>query len=76
MVPNNGASLGAVFLSVGREPYQWTTETGTITTAKTGKSGSVTGSMAVPAGGNQPGTVTIKGSWAGCSAARLGSGWL
>ena len=67
MVPQNGAASGAVFLSIGGEPYQWTTDAGTITTAKNGKSGSVKGSMIVPAGGNQPGTVTIKGSWAGCS---------
>ncbi len=67
MVPQNGTAGGAVFFSIGGEPYQWTTDSGTITTAKNGKSGSVKGSMTVPAGGNQPGTVTIKGSWAGCS---------
>jgi hypothetical protein len=71
MVPHNGTSLGTVFLSVGKEPYQWTTDTGTVTTAKNGKSGSVNGSMTVPAGGSQPGTVTIKGSWAGCSKLAL-----
>jgi hypothetical protein len=66
MVQQNGTSKGAVFLSTGA-PYQWVTNSGSLATAKGGKSGSVDGSMSVPAGGNHPGTVKIKGSWAGCT---------
>lgn len=65
MVPNSqtDTSLGAVFFS-DTDAYQWVSTLGTITTSKSGKSGSVTGTLA--AGTYHAGTVTIKGSWAGC----------
>jgi hypothetical protein len=66
MVQRNGTTKGSIFLSIGA-PYQWVTNSGTLTTTKGGKSGSVDGSMSVPPGGDHPGTVKIKGSWTGCS---------
>jgi hypothetical protein len=60
---SQGSALGAVFFSTNA-PYQWATVSGTITTTKGGKSGSVTGELS--AGKSRPGSVTIKGSWGGC----------
>jgi hypothetical protein len=70
MVPNSqtDTSLGAVFLS-DNSSFQWVSATGTITTSKSGKSGSVSGTLS--AGTYHTGTVTIKGSWAGCSKLKL-----
>jgi hypothetical protein len=66
MVPNSqtDTSLGAVFFS-DSGAYQWVSTSGTITTSKSGKSGSVSGTLA--AGTYHAGTVGIKGSWAGCT---------
>jgi hypothetical protein len=70
MVPNpqSDTSLGAVFLSYNSS-YQWVSQTGTVTTSKGGKSGSVSGTLS--AGTYHAGTVTIKGSWAGCTKSQL-----
>jgi hypothetical protein len=61
---SDNSALGAVFLSTN-EPYQWTSTSGTIATHTGGKSGSVTGVLS--AGISHPGTVSVKGSWAGCT---------
>lgn len=63
VLKSNGSALGAVFLSTNA-PYQWASVSGTIATAAGGKSGSVTGALS--AGTAHAGTVSIKGSWAGC----------
>jgi hypothetical protein len=70
MVPNSqtDTSLGAVFFS-DSGAFQWVSATGTITTSKSGKSGSVSGTLA--AGTYHAGTVTITGSWAGCTKLKL-----
>jgi hypothetical protein len=57
-------SLGSVFFSTGAD-YNWNSVSGTITTVKSGKSGSVVGTLS--AGTAHSGVVTIKGSWAGCT---------
>jgi hypothetical protein len=49
-------------------PFGWSSFSGTLATTKSGGAGSVSGTMA--AGKQHPGTVTIKGNWAGC--AKLG----
>jgi hypothetical protein len=63
MTPKDG-SPNSVFFSTGA-PYNWLSESGTITTLKSGKSGSLQGVLS--AGSNHSGTVTIKGHWAGCT---------
>jgi hypothetical protein len=63
MTPEDG-SPDSVFFSTGAL-YNWLSESGTITTVKSGKSGSVQGVLS--AGSNQSGTVTLKGHWAGCT---------
>jgi hypothetical protein len=63
ITPKDG-SADSVFFSTGA-PYNWLSESGSITTAKSGKSGSVKGILS--AGTNHSGTVTIKGHWAGCT---------
>jgi hypothetical protein len=70
MVPNpqSQTSLGAVFFSYNGA-YQWVSQTGTVTTSKGGKSGSVSGTLS--AGTYHAGTVTIKGAWAGCTKSQL-----
>lgn len=70
MVPNSqtDTSLGAVFFS-DNSSFQWVSASGTITTSKGGKSGSVSGTLS--AGTYHSGTVTIKGSWAGCKKLKL-----
>jgi hypothetical protein len=57
-------SPDSVFFSAGAL-YNWLSESGTITTVKSGKSGSLDGVLS--AGSNHSGTVTIKGHWAGCT---------
>ena len=57
-------SSDSIFFSTGA-PYNWLSESGTISTVKTGMSGSVQGALS--AGSNHPGTVIIKGHWAGCT---------
>ncbi len=49
-------------------PFGWSSVSGSLTTTKSGGGGSVSGTMT--AGKQHPGTVTIKGNWAGC--AKLG----
>jgi hypothetical protein len=61
---SDGTALGAVYLSA-TAPYQWASKSGTITTTDGGKSGTVTGVLS--AGKAHSGTVTIKGTWAGCA---------
>jgi hypothetical protein len=61
---SDGSALGAVFFSA-TAPYQWASKSGTISTVKGGKSGSVSGVLS--AGKAHSGTVTIKGTWAGCA---------
>jgi hypothetical protein len=63
MSPNDGAS-NSVFFSTGAL-YNWLSQSGTITTAKGGTSGTVVGTLS--AGTNHPGTLTIKGHWTGCT---------
>jgi hypothetical protein len=63
MTPEDGSS-DSIFFSTGA-PYNWLSESGTITTAKSGKSGSAHGVLS--AGSNHSGTVTIEGHWAGCT---------
>jgi hypothetical protein len=62
MTPKDGGS-NSVFLSTGA-PYNWLSESGSITTVKRGVSGSVEGMLT--AGTNHTGVVTIEGHWAGC----------
>jgi hypothetical protein len=66
-----GKSLGAVFLKIppGYGSALWVSDSGTITIANGGKSGSVKGTLylktlvlVIP-----PATATIKGSWTGCT---------
>jgi hypothetical protein len=57
-------SPNSVFFSTGA-PYNWLSESGSITMAKNGKSGSVEGTLS--AGTNHSGTLIIKGHWAGCT---------
>jgi hypothetical protein len=59
-----GESLGGVTFQSNMS-FGWTSVSGTLTTTKSGTSGSVSGTMG--AGKQHPGTVTIKGNWAGCS---------
>jgi hypothetical protein len=61
--PKEGSS-NSVFFSTGAL-YNWLSESGSITTAKSGKSGSVKGMLS--AGANHSGTITIKGHCAGCT---------
>jgi hypothetical protein len=46
-------------------PFGWSSVSGTLTTTKSGGAGSVSGTMT--AGKQHPGTVSIKGNWAGCA---------
>lgn len=46
-------------------PFGWSSVSGTLTTTKSGISGSVSGAMT--AGKGHSGTVNIKGNWAGCA---------
>ena len=70
MVPNSqtDTSQGAVFFS-DNSSFQWVSASGTITTSKGGKSGSVSGTLS--AGTYHSGSVTIKGSWAGCTKLKV-----
>jgi hypothetical protein len=45
--------------------FGWSSVSGKLTTTKSGAAGSVSATM--DAGKHHPGTVTIKGDWAGCS---------
>jgi len=59
--------VGTVGLSIGPSPI-WIGNSGTVTTSEGGTSGSVNGSMILPlTDKQQPGTVGIVGSWAGCA---------
>ncbi len=60
----SGVTKGDVYLTTN-DPYQWMSKSGTITIKAGGKSGSVDGALSD--GTHHPGTITIKGSWAGCS---------
>ncbi len=57
------SAAGITFQSNMR--FGWSSVSGTLTTTKSGASGSVSATMG--AGKQHPGTVTIKGHWAGCS---------
>lgn len=46
-------------------PFGWSSVSGSLTTTKSGGGGSMSGTMT--AGKQHPGTVTIKGDWAGCA---------
>ncbi len=46
-------------------PFGWSSVSGTLTTTKSGSGGSVSASMS--AGKAHSGTVSVKGSWAGCA---------
>ena len=46
-------------------PFGWSSVSGTLTTTKSGDSGSVSASMS--AGKAHSGTVSVKGNWAGCA---------
>jgi len=63
MTPKDG-SADSIFFSTGAL-YNWLSESGTVTTVKGGKSGSLQGVLS--AGSNHSGTVTIEGHWAGCT---------
>jgi hypothetical protein len=54
----------SIFFSTGAL-YNWLSESGTVDTVTSGKSGTVDGTLS--AGTNHPGIVTIKGHWAGCT---------
>jgi hypothetical protein len=58
-------TLGAAYLTTA-DPYQWTSVSGTITTSAGGKSGTV--DAVLTDGSHRPGTITLKGSWAGCQS--------
>jgi hypothetical protein len=60
----SGPTEGDVYLTTD-DPYQWMSTSGTITINAGGKSGSVDGVLSD--GTHHPGTITIKGSWSGCS---------
>jgi hypothetical protein len=49
--------------------YAWQNKSGTASTAKNGSSGTLKGVLAGTAG--HPGTVTIKGKWAGCTKSNI-----
>jgi hypothetical protein len=57
-----GSPAGITFES--NMSFGWSSVSGTLTTTKSGASGSVSATMGA---GKHPGTVTIKGNWAGCS---------
>ena len=65
MTPNSYGEAPATVTFQSNMAFGWTSESGTITTTKSGGSGSVSGAM--EAGKRHPGTVTITGNWAGCS---------
>jgi hypothetical protein len=54
----------SIYFSTGAL-YNWLSNSGSVTTVRSGASGSVDGTLS--AGTNHPGTVTIKGHWAGCT---------
>jgi hypothetical protein len=58
-----GSASAAAYLTTA-DPFQWTSESGNITTSAGGKSGSIDGVLS--AGTRHPGKITIKGSWGGC----------
>ena len=60
----SGPTEGDVYLTTD-DPYQWMSTSGSITINAGGKSGSVDGVLSD--GTHHPGTITIKGSWSGCS---------
>lgn len=57
-------SPNSIYVLIGNDDYGWNSVAGTITTAKGGHSGSITGTLT--AGTYQPGPMTIAGSWTGC----------
>jgi hypothetical protein len=59
-----GAAAGNITFQ-SNLPFGWSTVSGAVTTTKSGSSGSASGTMS--AGKQHPGTVTIKGNWAGCA---------
>jgi hypothetical protein len=62
-VTNSGPTQGAAYLTTA-DPFQWTSKSGKITTSAGGTSGSIEGVLS--AGTHHRGTITIKGTWAGC----------
>jgi hypothetical protein len=56
---------GAAYLTTA-DPFQWASVSGTITTSAGGKSGTV--DAVLSDGTHHPGTITLKGSWAGCQS--------
>jgi hypothetical protein len=65
MVPSPSSPHAGVSLTI---PASYTAKTGTVTTSEGGKSGSLKGTLSSP--GSHPGTVSIRGSWAGCAKVR------
>ncbi len=65
MVPSATSPHAGVSLTV---PASYSAKTGTVTTSQGGKSGSLKGTLSSL--GSHPGTVTIRGSWAGCAKVR------
>ena len=59
-----GAAAGNITFASNMS-FGWSTVSGTVTTTKGGSAGSASGTMI--AGKQHPGTVTIKGNWAGCA---------
>jgi len=62
---SSGGTEGGVYLTTN-DPYQWMSQSGTITISAGGKSGSVDGVLSD--GTHHPGRIALKGSWAGCSS--------
>ena len=63
-INNFGAAAGNITFA-SNMPFGWSTVSGAVTTTKSGSAGSASGTMS--AGKQHPGTVTIKGNWAGCA---------
>jgi hypothetical protein len=66
MVPSLFSAHAGVSLTI---PADYEAKSGTATTSAGGKSGSLKGALSPPKG--TPGTVTIKGSWAGCAPVNI-----
>jgi hypothetical protein len=68
LTPNTYGASPATISFESNMDFGWSSDSGALTTTKSGVSGSVSGTMT--AGKTHPGTVTIKGNWGGC--AKLG----
>jgi hypothetical protein len=68
MTPDTYGASEAAITFQSNMGFGWSSDSGALTTSKSGASGSVSGAMT--AGKAHSGTVTIKGTWGGC--AKLG----